>query len=354
MHRIKAGRTTRAAFWLLLLLSSSALADESSRARIAQAAGSERLQIFSYGKLLQTGTAPGSVVEAMRQDMIRQGFYFDPGTTPLVAADAWVAPILSYDGNINGGVLQDSFTYGGQVFEAGQEFRAKAGVVMGASAGGLLRLAWENGRYVEASARGEAVWAPQFGIGRSNTELALCSRNHLTGWTFLDLCNTISGVRRELGSSSSNATDLALSQIFDAGGAYHEVTADLSDTRFNAGNQPALTLSWNAIWNGAATKFSVTAGAPFANQMALRRRISTEVSWLLQDRMVSVDLWHQDADGGAFLGASRADVADGVGLSYEFRPRLTAQIGYTVNHSNVDFFRYEQLSLNVRFDALRW
>ncbi|MGV8989600.1 MAG: hypothetical protein ACOH2H_25630 [Cypionkella sp.] len=344
----------RLALCLILCGPLPSRADEASRTQIADIAGSERLRLFAYGKLLETRTAPRVAVVRMKQDMIRQGFYFDPGTSPLIARDAWIAPVLSYDGNINGGVLQDSFVFNGQVFDAAPDFRAKAGVVAGLAAGGAVRLAWANGRYVEARVQGQAVWSPEYQIGRSNAELGLCSRNHLTGWTFLDLCRTVSAISRELGSSTSQATELSLSQLFAAGGGYHDLTADLSQSHYDIGEQPALTLSWNAVWDRAATNLSLTVAAPINDETALRQRVEAGVKWLWRGRSVGVDLWHQEADGGTFLLTPRADTATGIGLSYEIRPGVTTQIGYMVNRSTVDFFQYDQLSVNIRFDSLRW
>lgn len=345
-------RLSALAVWLVL--ASPALADDLDRAEMAGIAGSERLQLFAFGKLLETGAAPRGAVLAMKQSMVRQGFYYNPGTAPLIGSEAWVAPVLNYDGNINGGTLHDSFVFDGLTFDAAPEYRAKAGLVAGLAAGSQMRLAWDNGRFLEATARGEAVWSPKYQISRSNGELDLCSRNHVTGWTFLDLCQTTSAVSRELGHTTSRMTDLSLSQLFAAGGGYHEVAADVSRTAYDMGDQAAVTLSWHAVWDAAATSLSLTAAAPINGETALRRRIEAGVNWLWQGQSVGVDLWHQQADGGTFLLVSRSDNATGIGVSYEIRPGLTTQIGYMVNRSTVDFFRYDQLSLNLRFSALHW
>jgi len=339
---------------LCLMLGSAAQADALDRARIASIAGSERLRVFAYGKLLETGSAPRAVVVQMKRNMVSQGFYFEPGANRVIATEAWAAPILSYDGNINGGALQDSFTFNGFVFEADPAFRAKSGVVMGLAAGAVARLAWANGRYVEGRLRGEAVWSPEHSIGRSNAELALCSRNHVTGWTFLDLCQTASVVERELGSNTSQKTALAMTQLFQTTAGYHEVTAEIAQAQYDTGHQPSVTLSWGAVWNHAATKLSLTKAAPINGETALNSRIAADVQWLWGGRPVGVGLWHQRATGGAFLGTPRTDKATGISVSYQLRPGLTAQLGYMTNHSSVDFFDYAQASLNVRFDALRW
>lgn len=338
----------------LTLLAQTAAGDAVRRAELSAVAGSERLRIFAYGKLLETGNAPRSAVVQMKQDMVRQGFYFDPGSPALIATEAWVAPVLSYDGNINGGVLQDSFVFNGFLFQADPEYLAKAGVVGGLQAGGVTRLAWANGRYVEARLRAEAVWSPEHQIGRGNAELALCSRNHVAGWTFADLCHTASVVSRELGRSTAQETALSLSQMVRTGAAYHELTVELTDTRTETASQPGVTLTWGALWDGAATELSLTHAAPVDGEIALENRVAAEMQWLWRGHAMGLGLWYQTAGGGAFLGTPRDDRSGGISLSYQSRPGLTVQVGYMANRSTADFFDYEQVTLNTRFDALRW
>ena len=329
-------------------------ADVAARAAVSDIAGSERLQMFAYGKLLATGMAPRPAVLRMKQAMVVQGFYYDPGAKPLIAHDVWVAPVLRYDGNINGGVLRDSFSFRGFTFDTTPAFRAKAGAVVGLDAGGSVRLGWDNGRYIEAGVRGEAVWSPRYQIGGGSDEAHLCSRNHLTGWTFLDLCHSVSAVARALGSSTSQTTDLALSQLFAAGPGYHELTASLARQGNAMGDQTAVSLAWNAVWDRAATNLSLTYAAPIMGQTALRRRVALGVRWPWRGQNLGLDLWQQAASGGTFLGTARADRATGIDLSYEIARGLTTEVGYMINRSTVDFFRYDQLSVTLRIDNLRW
>jgi hypothetical protein len=227
-------------------------------------------------------------------------------------------------------------------------------VVVGLSAGGLSRLAWSSGRYVELQLRAESVWSPEYNIGRSTAALSVCSRNHLKAWTFLDLCHTATGSDRALGSSISRETALSATQLFQMGAGYHEMTAEVAKLQDAAGSQAAVTLSWGAIWDRAATKLSLTKAAPKAGETALNSRIAADAQWLVRGHAVGVGLWHQRFTGGAFLGTARSDAATGISLSYQPRPGLTVQLGYMENSSNIDFFDVSQSSLQLRFDALHW
>lgn len=210
------------------------------RTRISDIAGSERLRMFAYRKLLETGLAPRFATVQMKQNLVSQGFYYEPGARHVIATQAWAAPVLSYDGNINGGVLQDRLTFNGFVFDADPSLRAKAEVAVGFSARGVTRLAWAIGRYIEGRLRGEMVWSPEHHIVRSTADLSLCSRIHVTGWTFLDMCHSASVVQRELGSSTVQETAFAVTQLFQTGAGYHEMTAEVAQTRYAIGRHPCL------------------------------------------------------------------------------------------------------------------
>jgi hypothetical protein len=339
---------------LALLPLCAAHADPVARAQMAAAAGSERLRLFALGKLLDTGAAPRGAVVQMKQDLIRQGYYTDAPKGGLIALQGWADGLLSYDGNINGGVLRESFNFGGLVFETDPAYRAKAGVLIGLTAGGAARYAWSNGRYLEARLQGAAAWSPAHEITRSSVDYSLCSRNHLTGWYFLDLCQSGSSEERDLGSRQSSETAVTLSQLFARDTADHEISATIASTSTETGRQPLVTLSWGAVWDQAVTRLTLTKAAPIEDEIALNFRLNAEVQWLWRGRLVGLSLWHQQAEGGSFLGTPRRDQASGIGLSYQARPKLTLQLGYMANRSSAEFFSYDEVTLAAQYDARRW
>ena len=66
---------------------------------------------------------------------------------------------------------------------------------------------------------------------------------------------------------------------------------------------------------------------------------------------MGIDLWQQQADGGSFLSTPRSDATTGINLNFDIQPGVRAQIGYMINASTVDFFDYDQVSVNIRFDV---
>ncbi|CAM5407942.1 hypothetical protein FALB51S_02301 [Frigidibacter albus] len=168
-----------AALLLAGLCAGPAVADETARVATSALVGSERLRLFAFGKALEAGALPPALVGRMKRDMIRQGFYHEPGQNPLTLLEGWAAPVLSYDGNINGGSYNDRLSVDGIIFETTPDYVAKAGILAGAGAGGEARLAWDSGRYIRAALRAETVWAPEHDIGRGYAD---CGSVRTTTW----------------------------------------------------------------------------------------------------------------------------------------------------------------------------
>ena len=339
---------------LLFSLVSDAQADVLDRAHIADVAASERLHAFTYGKLLETGQASRSEFVMMKRNLISQGFYYEPGASRVIASESWIAPVLSFDGNINGGVRQNSFIVNSYVFDVDPSYRAKAGVVMGLLAGGLGRIAWASGRYFEGRLQGELVWSPKYQIARKKVKFSVCSNNHITAWTFFDICYYSTLDDRTLNSSSSQETAIAMTQLLHAGAGYHEISTKISYSQYKIGRQPSVTLSWDAVWDRASTKLSLTKAVPINGEIALDSRVVADVQWLWKTHTLGAELWYQRTTGGAFLGMVHTDKAMGISFSYQLSSNLTVQIGYEENEPSVGFFDYSQTSVSMRLDALRW
>lgn len=347
-------RARRAAAALLAaLLAAPAAADEAARVTTSGLAGSERLRLFAFGKALEVGALAPPLVGRMKRDMIRQGFYHEPGQDPLIALDAWAAPVLSYDGNINGGAYNDRFTVDGLIFETTPDYVAKAGVVAGAGAGGHARLAWDTGRHVSATMQAEVVWAPEHDIGRGYAELRLCSENHLTGWTFLDICHTEAVLNRELDRSETALTSISTEHLFDTRAGYHSVTTGIEE-RDTGIRQMALELGVESLWDQAATEVSVSIGEPVPGETVQRLTLGAGIRWHRGNRPVGVRVSYQEASGGQFLGMDRTDRRYAASLLYQVNSGLTLGLDVARNDSTVAFFDYDELGLTATFSGFRW
>ncbi|QYK40995.1 MAG: hypothetical protein KF887_16620 [Paracoccaceae bacterium] len=336
-------------------LAGPASADEAARMRSATLADSERLRLRAVGQALSAERAGPAEIARMRHEMVRQGYYFDGPGIAVVETGLWAAPLLSWDGNINGGVLQDRFWQNDLLFEADPAFRARAGVVAGASAGGQMRLAWANGRVIELRSQAEFAWSPEHDLYRGDAALALCSRNHVTGWTFLDLCARGSRSWRDLGDRSAWQASVGLSRVIAAPRGLHELGIGLARTGGpDRQSQDQIALSVESVWDHATSRISLTLGEPVAGETALDRRMDAGLAWHWNDRAWRFDLWHQSADGGAFLGVPRRDRASGASIGVEIRAGTELRLGYARNRSTAGFAEYDQFTVDLRFGRLRF
>lgn len=330
-------------------------ANELDRLQIADLSGSERLRLRAHGQALTAGTLPHPALVRMRQDMTRQGYYITSrGRPELVGRGVQVAPLLAWDGNINGGLLQDRFTLNGLAFEADPDFVAKSGIVAGLSAAGLLRYAWNTGRLVEMQAATELGWSPEHGIGRADVMLSACSRNHLEGWSFLDLCTTGRHYWRELDEDSAWQVSAAFTQIAPARNSLHEIRLQYLRASTAGPDQDRVALSIESVWSRALTEIEVTVGEPLEDTVALRYRTDARVSWIADNRSWSLDVWTQQAEGGMFLGIPREDRARGIGLTTDLRPGTSLRLAYLDSRSTAGIANYDQVTLDIRFGNLRW
>jgi hypothetical protein len=338
----------------LLLGGPPGAADEVDRARLAELSGSERLKLRAYGQALSGNALSHDLLAVMRHRMVQQGYYVDRGQAALVAQEAWVAPLLAWDGNINGGVLQDRFVWNGLVFEADQDYRAKAGIVAGASAGAILRYGWDTGRIIELQGGADLGWSPAHDIGRADLMLSVCSQNHLAGWSFLDLCAANHRSWRQLGSASAGQVSAVYSRIIPASQSLHELGFGYIRAFADEAPQNRMLLSAESVWNRTLTKLTITLGQAIDDTTALRHRIEAKVGWIGANRGWVLDIWSQQAEGGLFLGAERRDHAQGIGLTTDLPSDASIRLGYLNSKSSAGIANYEQVTLDIRFGQFSW
>lgn len=339
---------------VLGLIPVATAAQDLERLRTATLAGSERLRLRAFGDALEQGVRSPEIAALLRRDMVRQGYYHSGGGPERVARAFQVAPVLAWDGNINGGVLRDRFVQNGFVFEADPASRAKAGLVVGGTVEAMLRYAWSEGRILQLQTGAEVAWSPRHGIGRADAVVSACSRNHLRGWTFLDLCADGYSSWRDLGTGRGHRLSAGVSAIAAAGGGLHELGLTLQRASTTARDQTRAALAVETIWPRLVTGATLMLGAPVAGATVPRQRLDLKVSGHVGQRRWGLELWGQRAAGGGFLGIPRKDRAWGIGVTTDLRPGMALRLGYADSVSTAPIATYSQVTLDVRFDRLRW
>ena len=315
-------------------------------------ASSDALRLRVLGTALEAGRLAPRDIALMRRDLLAQGYGGKRGQPEITARRLSFAPIFGWDGNINGGVLQDRLTIGGMVLEADPAFRAKSGLVFGGSVAAMSRLAWDEGRVIEVSAGAELAWSPRHEIGRADAMISLCSRNHLKNWTFLDLCALGTRSWRDLDTGNARRLSAGLSKIFAGAGGVQEVGIRYDSVTTSGAMQDRVHLSLERVGPAGVFDAALTLGAPVSEVTVLRQRYEAGFSWTAMGRDWRGDLWHQRADGGMFLGIPREDRSQGFGLTVSRRPGISARLGVMSSRSSAAIADYDQITFDIRFNDL--
>jgi hypothetical protein len=336
-----------------LILPMTSSADVIDRLRLAEAAAPERLRLRVHAAALSDGTLPAPGVVRMRRDMERQGYYFDGGPPDVVASDVVLAPTLAWDGNINGGVMRDHFVAGGLVFEAAPEVRAVGGAVAGVQGLYRTRVALKNGRLIELRGGVELGYAPTVRLGRADTQLGICLQNHLAGWSFLDICGTKAFYWRDLVEGNAEQISLEATQVLVAGASAHQLGLRALRVSGEADKQDRVAFSVSSVWTRVATQTKLTLGKDVPGTTSLRYRLEGGVSWLMLDRVFSLNLSRQELGGGAFLGVPRRDEVHEMTLAVDLRTGAELSLGLVDSRSTAAIADYRQVTLDLRFDSFR-
>ncbi len=316
--------------------------------------GSERLRVFALTRIFDQYPADPDVRNALRQGLRQLGEYYDGNGNRILRSDAWLYPVIGYDGNINGGVLNDHFRFGGLVFEADPAIRAKSGVVGGGGFGTMTRVALARGTFIDLTGTAEVSHSPEHDINRSQAEISACLRHNLARWTFVDLCRVFEEAQRELGRSTRRATRASLSSLHQIGGTYHETRIELERSDHNSVTQDAVTFGLRSVLNGVLPSVSISLAESVPNEIAFRSRVNAGIYVPYNGRLYGMFAWTQFADGGRFLNTLREDRTTGLGVSAEIHDDVTLAVTYASNRSTASFFNYEQLEFQLQFKNIRW
>ena len=344
----------RMPFFVAALLASvsSASAQNADVLRSSLDSGNERLALFSASKYVAAQPDP-TVLRLLGQLMPLQAFRLD-GATPdnhIIRRQINLSPVVAYDDNINGGNRNSSFTLGDTLtFTVDEDARAKEGVVLGAAINANMRYGYGRGDYLDAAGSFSAVHAPTEDLEKYNYGFSLCSRNHIQGWTFLDGCATTQSQIVDLGTAREDAVRLTATQLLQAGGYDHALSATFGHVWFTNFEQntyaSSLTTSLGKLGSASIT---LDLGDAVDGAHAQRERLTLNYVTSIADRTFSFSASQANARGSMFLGDLREDVTTTFGVRTDLTDQISVNIRLTDNASTVDFFEYRSVSVGFGF-----
>ncbi len=315
----------------------------------ARLIGSERLRTFTLARGLDPGAAGIGVAQDLKSLLIDQGFYLEEGSTAVLLKRHALYPLLSYVPNLNGGLENTTLKVGGLTFELNEDQVARGGLALGGGYDGSLRLGWSQGRYIEARYQAESIYAPGIKLLQTEDRAALCARNHVTGWTFADLCLRQSRIWQDLNDSNRREAEFSMAHLFEAIGRTHEVTVS-AGRGFGAGSLDSfLSLGLESASRNMATRLLLRIGTPSPDGTGANVSLLSELRWNMKGRIAGLSLSASRSSEVPFLGLQRQDVTIGIGGLLQLNDSAVLSATWRSNQSTVDFFDTESIKVEVSF-----
>lgn len=296
----------------------------------------ERLSVFAALKSVE-----GRIVSpqmAQQIDALAHSVGFG-GSTETVK-DFALHPTLTYDANMNGGNPPSPLVVGGLTFYGDPDEYAQAGILVGLSATQSARFFVSHGRFIDISTRAGISFNPTHDLQVVDSDVSLCSVNHLRDWWYLDLCADQTRSIKDLQTNAQSTQSVALSRYVETNsGDYAQI--GLTATRLNTGSfaQDRLQFSLERLTGDRTfSSIEVSLGQPVTGQLAQRYAMSAQQSLNVANRPVQLAASVQRREGGLVLGEDRDDTQISLSLSTPIWQGVTASLGYSANDSSIDHF----------------
>lgn len=281
----------------------------------------------------------------------------DPEAAPtgLRAPYFSVQPRAFYDSNPNGGNPSDTLDLGnGLIFTFPQDSLAKPAPVLGSSVGMGGKIGYARGKYLDLNASLSGGYSIGAFDPQSDWALSACSRNHLGGWSFLDICANRTGSNRKLSASLSSRIEARFTQL----GLVLDHPVEFTGLAFRqdqsgqwlpgagvevkalVGESSALGLGIESEWAAAGQPHQAYDAYVSLSSQFWNRDIDLRLS-----RSLSLD--------GQILGLGHDDQTTGLSVTVPVKPGVSLSAGYTLTDSTVDFYDQGSFSFSLILAGLR-
>lgn len=312
-----------------------------------QLAGSERLAAYALSRPV---AGPDGLAGAM-QIYERLGYF--GGAGKVTHKYLKFSPILTWDGNLNGGQANDTFYAWGLPFSVDEDYVAKEGVLLGMSAFGGIRMNLAENLALDVRGNAMYGYSPEHEISKAQAMVDVCARYMISTETHLHGCVDYLIADYDLGRTERSTAKLGVSRAFHNSLGFHEVGAEVRHIEYlgeNPYDQNAIALRWSgALTGGYALNASIQLGEEVDGQHVVRRRIDLGASTKVFGRISTANASIQEASGGNFLAQERDETTFGLGLSTQVNESLGLGVYYSKTKANHEFFEDSNVSFSVNY-----
>jgi len=311
--------------------------------------GSESMMMFA----LSDYRLPRDFHEARLALAKRMGLVGTPGQV----TDSWIdfAPVLTYDGNINGGSVGESVTISGLEFRVEDDYRAKGGLLVGTQVTAGLRMNVGERTALELDGYAMAAWAPEHDMTKTRVQGSACLRRMVNDRVQVRGCLDGYHSSYELGETRRAGVEAGMSYAFASFAAFHEIDVSLKQSRYFDDEDYNQTTVAAIYTTGRPGPLAFTAGVQLGTEVedriAMREAFMAGVSMMVLDRPTSFLVSLQNNRGGMFLGEGRDERVYAVSANRRVHDHLTVGAAYSVTEASHEFFQDNAfgVTFNVRF-----
>lgn len=334
---------------VLLIFCGPNLAQSQERSGVLEAlvlSGSQNLRSYA----LSHPELPHALHATRARMLERDGFRGTPGQ--LMYRHIALSPVVTYDGNINGGAVGDSLVLAGLRFQIRDDLVSKNGALIGGNVEGAANFNIASATALQLGFGAWTAWSPEHEISKGGTNLSACVAHQATAATRLRGCSRASHLEYDLGKTQRVSFEVGASRAYAAQRSFNEVDLSLRiDRIFGVIIEDQNILSFrhtSAHQNGLAFTIGGSVGDDTIG-ISMRERIYVSTSAWIAGQPTSFQLSAQNNRGGLFLGESRTENIYTFGLSRRVRQNLTVRLTGSKVEAKHEFFNNKSFGLDLDF-----
>ncbi len=266
-----------------------------------------------------------------------------------------VRPIAEFDRNANGGNASTNLDLGnGSGFAFAESTLAQGAIMAGLGISMVARLDYGRGAYLTAQAGGSAELALGSSLRKTNLNMEICSKSHITGWTYFDVCGSKSATHKDLSISETAEFSASVDHVFNAFDRPMEASLRAFKSDRSGVWTPGIGVSLTAVID---EQNSVNVGLEKEHKQIghafERYKLSLGLNTRIAGRDFSFDFYQAETDGAKILGMGRTDVTRGLSISTRLGKIGSIAMDYESTDSTLSFFDSKGLSCTISIISLK-
>lgn len=309
-------------------------------------ARSERLRLFAL--VLDKPLGVGAAIGPLRRSL---GLNQPAGAAPQrIGGGEFLAPVLSWDGNINGGYKGDTVLIGGLPFRIDAPYRAHAGIVAGLRGGVSRRWAIAPGTTLDLRLNGSFVRAPRFDENVTTAQSALCLEHGLGPTLWTTGCGGSVTQLRTLSTTREQFVSFGVGGLVAAPFGPSVIEATYRHSMNPGWTRDSLRLSSETARRGlGVVSLSASLGERVTGQNSELFSFGVGLTRPIAGQVTSLAVELAKTGGARFLGQERRDKNLSLSITRAISPDLSATVGAVRTRSSITAFSGSELNFSVNY-----